>query len=57
MECLEELVSDPSLASSSQFYPLRKWLHINGTVTRLYDEPWTDERWWKNQVIHNQTAA
>jgi hypothetical protein len=50
MEYVEELLVDSILVQQSQFYPVKKWLHHNGKVTRLYDEPWTGERWWNNQV-------
>ncbi|THU83642.1 hypothetical protein K435DRAFT_689141, partial [Dendrothele bispora CBS 962.96] len=43
------LVTDPTLASSICWYPVRKYLHSGTSVQRLFDEPQTAEMWWNIQ--------
>ncbi|KAF8521655.1 hypothetical protein JB92DRAFT_3275059 [Gautieria morchelliformis] len=46
---LLHLVTDPTLASSIIYYPVKKILHENGTSTRLYDEINSGQTWWDIQ--------
>jgi hypothetical protein len=41
---------DPSLASLLILYPVKKILHKNGRVTRLYDDINSGQSWWDIQV-------
>ncbi|KAF8584403.1 hypothetical protein K439DRAFT_1646930 [Ramaria rubella] len=44
------LLTDPTLASELVFYPVKKFLHENGTCTRLYDDVNTGQTWWNVQA-------
>ncbi|KAF8516875.1 hypothetical protein JB92DRAFT_3082636 [Gautieria morchelliformis] len=46
---LLHLVTDPTLASSIIYYPVKKILHENGTSTCLYDEINSGQTWWDIQ--------
>ncbi|KAF8584946.1 hypothetical protein K439DRAFT_1646749 [Ramaria rubella] len=43
------LLTDPTLASELMFYPVKKFLHENGTCTHLYDDVNTGQTWWNVQ--------
>lgn len=45
-----DLVTDPLLAPMITWYPTRKYLHQDGKITQLIDEPWTASDWWDAQV-------
>jgi hypothetical protein len=49
-EWICSLVTDSSLCDRIAWYPVRKYLHENGRVTRLIDEPYTANKWWEVQV-------
>ncbi|KIJ28337.1 hypothetical protein M422DRAFT_270406 [Sphaerobolus stellatus SS14] len=46
---LLDIVTDPTLADSILWYPVEKYLHQNGRITRIYDELNTGTRWWEIQ--------
>jgi len=45
-----DLVTDPTLASSIIWYPVKKILHENGKTTGLYDDIHSGQLWWDIQV-------
>ncbi|KIJ28994.1 hypothetical protein M422DRAFT_136764, partial [Sphaerobolus stellatus SS14] len=48
-EWLVHLVTDLTLSTSIMWYPVEKYLHDGGTITRIYDEVNTGRRWWEIQ--------
>ncbi|KIJ43728.1 hypothetical protein M422DRAFT_169582, partial [Sphaerobolus stellatus SS14] len=46
---LLDIVTDPTLADSILWYPVEKYLHQNGRITRIYDELNTGTQWWEIQ--------
>jgi len=41
---------DPTLSESIIWYPVEKYLHQGGRITRIYDELNSGTRWWQIQV-------
>ena len=48
---LESIISDLDLAPLISWYPVQKFLIIDGNETRLYDEPNSGMAWWNAQVL------
>ncbi|KAJ7718510.1 hypothetical protein B0H14DRAFT_3170816 [Mycena olivaceomarginata] len=46
-----DLLSDPTLADKIHWYPVQKFLVKDGIEVRLFDEPYTGNKWWKIQEI------
>ncbi|KAJ7715914.1 hypothetical protein DFH07DRAFT_785532 [Mycena maculata] len=46
-----DLLSDPTLADDIHWYPVQKFLVKDGIEVRLFDEPYTGNKWWKIQDI------
>ncbi|KIJ40358.1 hypothetical protein M422DRAFT_256913 [Sphaerobolus stellatus SS14] len=46
---LLDIVTDPTLNNSIMWYPVEKYLHQNGCITRIYDKLNTGTHWWKIQ--------
>ncbi|KAJ7663215.1 hypothetical protein DFH06DRAFT_1395296 [Mycena polygramma] len=44
-----DLLSDPTLANDIHWYPAQKFLCENGVTSRLFDEPYTADKWWRIQ--------
>jgi hypothetical protein len=55
VDFFDSLVTDPSLMTFSHFHAVRKWMINHGRRTRLFDEPWTGDDWWKIEVHINQS--
>ncbi|KAK7456407.1 hypothetical protein VKT23_010655 [Stygiomarasmius scandens] len=55
-EWIVSLVTDPTLAQSIAWYPVHKFLHQEGKITRLIDEPQTSDTWWKVQDSLKRTS-
>jgi hypothetical protein len=54
-EWIRSIVTDPTLCKSVYWYPVRKYLHDNGHITRLIDQPNTANKWWRVQVCSIST--
>ncbi|KII82987.1 hypothetical protein PLICRDRAFT_58595 [Plicaturopsis crispa FD-325 SS-3] len=46
---VKTLVKDPTLAPVTHWYPVKKYIHQGGLITRLYDEPHTAQKWYRVQ--------
>ncbi|KAJ6550186.1 hypothetical protein B0H19DRAFT_1298710 [Mycena capillaripes] len=44
-----DLLSDPTLSEHIQWYPAQKFVCKDGVEVRLFDEPYTGNKWWKIQ--------
>ncbi|THU83784.1 hypothetical protein K435DRAFT_807241 [Dendrothele bispora CBS 962.96] len=55
-EWIVSLVTDPTLADSICWYPVRKYLHNGAHVQRLFDEPQTADLWWNAQDTIKKTS-
>ena len=49
IECIAELLSNPSFNGSVAYYPERVYAD-KARKTRIYDEMWTADWWWDIQV-------
>lgn len=49
VECIAELISNPSFNNSIAYHPERVYANKAGT-NRIYDEMWTADWWWDIQV-------
>jgi hypothetical protein len=52
VECIAELLSNPTFNSSIKYRPERVYSD-KARKTRVYDEMWTADWWWKVQVSLN----
>lgn len=48
---LESILEDPDLAPLISWYPVQKFLVVDGNEMRLYDEPNSGTTWWNAQVL------
>ena len=53
VECVRDLIGNPTFRDCISYVPEEVYLDINGT-TRVYDEMWSGEWWWKVQVSFDQ---
>ena len=49
VECIKELMGNPSFKNSLEYAPQRHFLDKEGN-NRVFDEMWTGEWWWNIQV-------
>ena len=49
LECIAELLGNPSFQNEIQFSPQRLWTDAT-KANRVYGEMWTGDRWWDLQV-------
>lgn len=51
IECIQELISNPTYKDHMAYTPERAYDHIDGTSeSRIWDEMWTGDWWWNIQV-------
>lgn len=53
VECVRELIGNPAFKDHLAYLPERVYGDAKGG-TRLYDEMWTAEWWWKVQVCQRE---
>lgn len=49
VECVKDLISNPAFRDHMSYVPEEVYSDSEGN-TRVYDEMWTGEWWWKTQV-------
>jgi hypothetical protein len=49
IECIQELIGNPTFKDSMAYEPVRMYLDEAGT-NRIFCEAWTGDWWWKTQV-------
>ena len=49
IECIQGLIGNPAFRENLSYAPQKVFTSRSGT-TRIYDEAWTGDWWWKMQV-------